>query len=625
MKHSISLCMIVKNEERFLEKCLSSINNQVDEIIIVDTGSTDRTKEIANSFHAQVYDLEWREDFSIARNFSISKATSDYILVLDADEYLDETSDLQEVLKTKRDHYTVKIKNNLSSGSAIFHPAVRLFKNFLGLNYFGKIHEHLNVYDPSLNLSHEYTTFTINHDGYKNEVVKDKNKHQRNIIMLLEEVEKNPSGYNYYNLGTQYRSNNQFDKAVDAYRIAFPLSKNQLYIQSLLYNMIDCLRELERYEEALNVVDGAIESFPNYTDFHFMKGRIFEELEYYQDAVLAYQHCLKLGEVKLLQTFEGVGSFLSYIRLGNIYMKLGKNLLAFDMAMEALMCNKSNLTALRMYLEIVQKTKIPAEQVKIHLSKIYPIQNSDDLKNLVIVLTIIKSPLLKDYINMYNLKVESAVMAVSELYAKNYQKAYNLWSNLDVQIEKNDVKDIILISFLLNQNQLLNKYKNIINLNDKEWKILNKVVNEQEIKVSNLSKEFEEIILFIVERLIYLSEDKKIKYMTDIFLSSKNSVLELAERLNDNGLSYLAQTILVNEYKQNQKDPILVERLADTCVKQRQFKEALSFYNHAISLKSHYPVFEKAFHVYQELDDQDGMNLVKREIERNYPLVKWVK
>lgn len=87
---TISLCMIVKNEENVLKRCLDSICELMDEIIIVDTGSTDRTKEIAAEYTDKIYDFAWGHDFSAARNFSFSKATMEYIYAADADEVLDE-------------------------------------------------------------------------------------------------------------------------------------------------------------------------------------------------------------------------------------------------------------------------------------------------------------------------------------------------------------------------------------------------------------------------------------------------------------------------------------------------------------------------------------------------------
>ena len=85
---SVSLCMIVKNEEDVLERCLKSAAELVDEIIIVDTGSTDRTKEIAARFTGKIFDFPWRDDFAAARNESFSHASMDYCMWLDADDVL---------------------------------------------------------------------------------------------------------------------------------------------------------------------------------------------------------------------------------------------------------------------------------------------------------------------------------------------------------------------------------------------------------------------------------------------------------------------------------------------------------------------------------------------------------
>ena len=98
---TISLCMIVKNEEKNLERCLKSYAPLMDEIIVVDTGSTDKTKEIAAEYTPYVYDFEWVHDFAAARNFAFSKATGDYIYSADADEVLEEI-DRQKFLKLKQ-------------------------------------------------------------------------------------------------------------------------------------------------------------------------------------------------------------------------------------------------------------------------------------------------------------------------------------------------------------------------------------------------------------------------------------------------------------------------------------------------------------------------------------------
>ena len=104
LKKGISLCMIVKNEERSLSRTLESVKELVDEIIIVDTGSKDSTIDIAKSFNAEIFHFDWIDDFSAARNESLKYANREWVLILDADEILDEESanELLQIVKTKR-------------------------------------------------------------------------------------------------------------------------------------------------------------------------------------------------------------------------------------------------------------------------------------------------------------------------------------------------------------------------------------------------------------------------------------------------------------------------------------------------------------------------------------------
>ena len=112
----ISLCMIVKDEEDVIERCLNSVSNVIDEVIIVDTGSSDTTIEKVKSLGAKVYNFKWINDFSKARNFSFSKATKDYILWIDADDILTE-NDAERLLNLKEnldgDTYLIFGKNEI--------------------------------------------------------------------------------------------------------------------------------------------------------------------------------------------------------------------------------------------------------------------------------------------------------------------------------------------------------------------------------------------------------------------------------------------------------------------------------------------------------------------------------
>lgn len=149
---SLSLCMIVKNEEKNLGKCLESVKDLVDEIIIVDTGSTDKTKDIAKKYTNKIYDFKWCDDFSKARNYSLSKATKDYIIWLDADDIILE-EDKEKLIKLKGNitsdinYVMMKYALNVDKNEipALEYYRERIFKNNQGFKFVSPIHETVNV------------------------------------------------------------------------------------------------------------------------------------------------------------------------------------------------------------------------------------------------------------------------------------------------------------------------------------------------------------------------------------------------------------------------------------------------------------------------------------------------
>ena len=163
---TISLCMIVKNEEKVLARCLNSIKDLMDEIIIVDTGSTDRTREIAAKYTDKVYDFVWVNDFSAARNFAFSKASCDYIYSADADEVVDEENrekfrSLKEVLLPEVEIVQMYYANRLSCGTVYnFDKELRpkLFKRLRTLCWIEPVNETLRllpvVFDSEIEIMH---------------------------------------------------------------------------------------------------------------------------------------------------------------------------------------------------------------------------------------------------------------------------------------------------------------------------------------------------------------------------------------------------------------------------------------------------------------------------------------
>ena len=163
---TVSLCMIVKNEERVLQRCLDSVAGLMDEIIIVDTGSTDATKEIAARYTDKIYDFVWINDFAAARNFAFSKATMEYIYSADADEVLDEENrqalrTLKETLLPEIDIVQMYYTNQLSFGTIYNYDKElrpKLYKRNRNFRWEGAIHEQVVlqpvIYDSEIAITH---------------------------------------------------------------------------------------------------------------------------------------------------------------------------------------------------------------------------------------------------------------------------------------------------------------------------------------------------------------------------------------------------------------------------------------------------------------------------------------
>ncbi len=218
-KPTISLCMIVKNEEAFLAQCLESVKGCVDEMIIVDTGSTDRTVAIAESYGARVYHHPWENDYSKHRNQSLSYATGDWILILDADEELfaeDRHKVRHAVRKNTTDYYNCHFHDINSDGSikGLFN-LVRLFRNNRGMSFSQKVHEQLQIKGKGA-----FSAVRIKHYGYDLSPEKMEAKHIRTTTMLKEMLKTPPAeaymeAYLLQQLSSSYSLHREPDQAVE--------------------------------------------------------------------------------------------------------------------------------------------------------------------------------------------------------------------------------------------------------------------------------------------------------------------------------------------------------------------------------------------------------------------------
>lgn len=324
----VSVCMITKNEEKNLYKTLDSIKSLGFEIVIVDTGSTDRTVDIARKYTDKVYFFEWINDFSAARNYAIAKASNDWILNLDADEVVEriDVDALEKLTKYSEQILGyVTIKNHYSSGNinSIYTDKLHRFFNRKAFHYEGAIHEQprlLRDYPmPKEGPEHD-TSIHIDHIGYDLSEEELLAKKDRNTSLLLDEVKKNPNDpYIYFQLGQAY---NGFDdaKALEYYSkgLEFDLDPELHYVQMMVVAYGYCLLHLEKYEEALNL-QGIYDDFDSSADFLTLMGVIYMRTGNYLPAMAEF---FKATQCDTAYT-EGSNSFVPLFNMGCINEILG--------------------------------------------------------------------------------------------------------------------------------------------------------------------------------------------------------------------------------------------------------------------------------------------------------------
>lgn len=377
---SISLCMIVKNEEKLLPACLESVKDIVDEMVIVDTGSTDRTAQIAKDFGAEVYHFEWIDDFSAARNYSLDKATGDWILWLDADETVSEINieEVKSKLESNKLAYEVQIRNHSHENRAPFiHKSLRMFRNYKSIRFMNKIHEQPSIEGkaiPYYELSN--MPLTINHVGYREDIVNEKGKKSRNFEILQRELKRKPDDlFLNFNIANEYLKNEDYHNALYHYKIATKNKKDSQMLSHAILRMVLALYELNRYEEMFSLLHEGKRQFPDYTDIYYFEADILEKLGRDEEAKLLYEKCLTLGTPKKnYVTRQGTADVLPLQRLSFLYLKTGYFKKAAESLMTLLSHNKYDIRALNSLLKIY-KLNFSNEDIMLVLNELY---NQDD-------------------------------------------------------------------------------------------------------------------------------------------------------------------------------------------------------------------------------------------------------
>jgi glycosyltransferase involved in cell wall biosynthesis len=267
---TVSLCMIVRNEERYLGKCLASVMDLVDEAIVIDTGSTDRTREIALEYGARVFDFAWVDSFAEARNESIRHATGDFIFWLDADEHLDDVNRerLRQLFAKLKDENLAYVMRQFSRLEAEHAAAqvdqVRLFRNRPDVRWQYRVHEQILLSARRSGADVCHTDIVIDHAGFS-EAVTQRPKVDRNLRLLELELAEHPDdAFVLYNLGAVKITQGHAAEALELFRRSLAHSQpGDVLVRKLHALIVRAHGELGQASEALAACHTGLAAFPD--------------------------------------------------------------------------------------------------------------------------------------------------------------------------------------------------------------------------------------------------------------------------------------------------------------------------------------------------------------------------
>lgn len=330
-KLPVSVCIIAKNEEKHIGQCLKSLLKYNMEIVVADTGSTDQTKEIAAKYTDKLYDFEWCDDFAAARNFAVSKASNNWILILDCDEYVQDMD--VAGLRTCMQKYArrvgvmeiMNVYTDEGSEGIQIDEVPRFFnKNFY--EYRFRIHEQITPkksenYDEIM-LESFHIPVQVKHYGYDIPREEMLGKQRRNLRLLIDSLGENEGmdDYIYFQIGQSCSVLEEYERAIEAYDMCLEINCNpeKKFIPLCLGSYAECLMRLGRPNDAYRLLD-INRSYVGSTKLKYMFGKAAHMCRDYQTAIGF------LTGITDAQDFEQLGEnvFDVYSRIFAIYTESG--------------------------------------------------------------------------------------------------------------------------------------------------------------------------------------------------------------------------------------------------------------------------------------------------------------
>ncbi|MBI5927036.1 MAG: glycosyltransferase [Aquabacterium sp.] len=321
----IALVMIARDEARCIVRCLRSVRPWVDDMIVLDTGSTDQTIALAQAEGAQVHHFTWINDFAAARNAALACSDADWNLILDADETLDEGGPLIAALRSQQPDFIGRIDVRSSYTTDSQQPA-QAASSWLprvlpkGVRYEGRVHE-----QPVSTLPRQDLAVTVGHDGYMPAQMLSKGSRNQSLLKLAV-AERPQDAYLHYQLGKDEEVHDRFDTAWQAYARSLQLLGPQArrdppWRHDLILRSLFTLKAKGQLDEAIHLAETEMPNWPDSPDFYFVLGDVLLDLAMAQPDQAgdilpmvenAWRQCLSIGENPALEgAVHGRGSHLA--------------------------------------------------------------------------------------------------------------------------------------------------------------------------------------------------------------------------------------------------------------------------------------------------------------------------
>ncbi|GIM46473.1 hypothetical protein DNHGIG_20220 [Collibacillus ludicampi] len=379
-KNTLSVCIICKNEEEYLPSLLEKVQLFANEIIFVDTGSTDTSVEVAKQYGAKVFIWEWSNDFSAARNKALQHATGEWVLFLDCDDELSEDTirNIRGFIQSSSaEGCYVRYENVVDvegQQETIIDHKLTLFRNRSTYRFREPIHETIeeSMSETVDLLQIPVSNITIKHQGYKNPHVLEE-KQKRNLQIIEETIRKEGKRpFLLYCQAVCYLNLFEYEQALklllilkDSWSPSHPLHSDVCYKIAL------CLFETRQLDLAQMELMRAIEYYPDFTDLNYFSACIDFHDKKYEEAMHKWKHCIQLGDAPPQYThLEGTGTFLAWQGIAQVYTARKEYVHAIEAYRKSLELNPGHLHCIRQFM-IVLADHFSFQESYLHLSSLY--------------------------------------------------------------------------------------------------------------------------------------------------------------------------------------------------------------------------------------------------------------